>query len=211
MSTPSDSPNFRSSMSFGVIADAGSGTPGALMPLCSPSSPPSTTVVSISLPSVPSTRSSTRPSASSSRSPGRTLLREPLEGRRHAARARRRSRRWRCAACRPASTSSGRAAGEAAGADLRTGRDPGGSRPRSRRASTAARMRAKVAPCDSCVPCEKFRRKMSVPAAISASSIASESLAGPTVAMIFVCRISSVRVRSSRSRSATRSLDANRP
>ena len=52
MSTPSDRPNFRSSMSFGVIADAGSGTPGALMPLCSPSSPPSTTVVWISVPSV---------------------------------------------------------------------------------------------------------------------------------------------------------------
>ena len=49
----------------------------------------------------------------------------------------------------------------------------------------AARMRANVAACDSCVPCEKFRRKMSVPPAISASSTASESLAGPTVAMIF--------------------------
>jgi hypothetical protein len=32
---------------------------------------------------------------------------------------------------------------------------------------------------------------MSVPAAISASSVDSESLAGPTVAMIFVWRISS--------------------
>ena len=32
---------------------------------------------------------------------------------------------------------------------------------------------------------------MSVPAAISASSVDSSSLAGPTVAMIFVCRICS--------------------
>jgi len=39
------------------------------------------------------------------------------------------------------------------------------------------------------VPCEKFRRKMSVPAAIKASIIASESLAGPRVEMIFVWRI----------------------
>src|SRR5712692_756708 len=49
-------------------------------------------------------------------------------------------------------------------------------------------MRAKVARCVSCVPCEKFRRKISVPPAMSASSMASESLAGPTVAMILVCR-----------------------
>ncbi len=77
MSTPSESPNARSSTSFGVIADAGSGTPGALIPLCSPISPPSITVVSIVAPSVPSTRSSTRPSASSSRSPGRTLRASP--------------------------------------------------------------------------------------------------------------------------------------
>ena len=47
MSTPSERPNFRSSTSFSVIAEAGSGTPGALIPLCSPISPPSTTVVSI--------------------------------------------------------------------------------------------------------------------------------------------------------------------
>ena len=67
----------RSSMSFGVIADAGSGTPGALIPLCSPSSPPSTTVVWISVPSVDSTRSSIRPSESSRRSPGRTLRARP--------------------------------------------------------------------------------------------------------------------------------------
>ena len=50
MSTPSARPNRRSSMSFGVMADAGSGTPGALMPLCSPSSPPSTTVRRFSVP-----------------------------------------------------------------------------------------------------------------------------------------------------------------
>ena len=50
----------------------------------------------------------------------------------------------------------------------------------------AARIRSNVAAWLSCVPCEKFSRKMSVPAAMSASIIASLSLAGPTVAMIFV-------------------------
>jgi hypothetical protein len=50
----------------------------------------------------------------------------------------------------------------------------------------AARIRANVTPWDSRVPCEKFSRKMSVPAAINASSIESLSLEGPTVAMIFV-------------------------
>ncbi len=35
---------LRSSTSFGVTAEVGSGTPGALIPLCSPISPPSTTV-----------------------------------------------------------------------------------------------------------------------------------------------------------------------
>jgi hypothetical protein len=37
------------------------------------------------------------------------------------------------------------------------------------------------------VPCEKFRRKTSVPAAISARIVSSVSLAGPIVEMIFVC------------------------
>src|SRR2546425_13074936 len=50
-------------------------------------------------------------------------------------------------------------------------------------------MRPKVAACESCVPCEKFKRTMSVPAAMRASSTPSESLAGPTVAMILVCRM----------------------
>jgi hypothetical protein len=57
--------------------------------------------------------------------------------------------------------------------------------------AAAARTRATVAPCVSWVPCEKFRRMMSVPAAMSVSSTASESLAGPTVAMIFVCHVES--------------------
>ena len=51
----------------------------------------------------------------------------------------------------------------------------------------AARIRSNVAPCESCVPCEKFRRKMSVPAAMSASRTSSLLLAGPTVAIILVC------------------------
>src|SRR5207253_3455083 len=50
-------------------------------------------------------------------------------------------------------------------------------------------MRVNVAACEACVPCEKFWRTMSVPAAMSASSTASESLAGPTVAMILVWRM----------------------
>jgi hypothetical protein len=52
--------------------------------------------------------------------------------------------------------------------------------------SAARRMRSNVVRCESCVPCEKFRRKISVPAAMRASSMASLSLAGPTVAMILV-------------------------
>src|SRR6267154_179348 len=55
--------------------------------------------------------------------------------------------------------------------------------------AAAARMRPYVADCVSAVPCEKFSRKMSVPAAISMSSTRSSSLAGPTVAMIFVRRM----------------------
>ena len=51
MSTPSCAPNFRSSMSFGVSASADSCTPGALMPLCSSSVPPSITFATISRPS----------------------------------------------------------------------------------------------------------------------------------------------------------------
>ena len=46
-STPARTPNARSALSFSVRPDAGSGTPGALMPLCSPSTPPSTTTVRI--------------------------------------------------------------------------------------------------------------------------------------------------------------------
>src|SRR6185369_5480012 len=58
------------------------------------------------------------------------------------------------------------------------------------RARTAAsRMRRNVRDCVSAVPWEKFSRKMSVPAAINASSTRSSSLAGPTVAMIFVRRM----------------------
>ena len=50
-------------------------------------------------------------------------------------------------------------------------------------------MRAKVARWDSCVPCEKFRRKTSTPARISASSVSGVSQEGPTVATIRVCRM----------------------
>ena len=70
-STPSARPNRRSASSLSVIHDAGKRTPGALIPLCSPSGPPVTTTV-VNWPSAaPVTRSSIFPSSSSSRSPGR--------------------------------------------------------------------------------------------------------------------------------------------
>ena len=55
--------------------------------------------------------------------------------------------------------------------------------------AAAPRMRWNVAAWLSWVPCEKFSRKMSTPAAMSASSARSLSQAGPTVAMIFVRRM----------------------
>ncbi len=54
--------------------------------------------------------------------------------------------------------------------------------------AAASRMRVMTAPCSSCVPCEKLRRKTSVPAAMSASSAPSAAQAGPMVAMILVSR-----------------------
>ena len=73
-STPSARPKARSRASFSVTPEAGSGTPGALMPLCSPSSLPKITVVVISRSVADSTRSSTCPSSSSRRSPAPTAL-----------------------------------------------------------------------------------------------------------------------------------------
>ena len=55
-----------------VTPTAGNGTFGALMPLCAPSQPPSTTRVTISSAPARSTRSSSLPSSSRSRSPGCT-------------------------------------------------------------------------------------------------------------------------------------------
>ena len=72
MSTPSASPNRTSSASFGVRPVAGSATPGALMPLRSPSTLPCTTVVRISSPSLDITRRTMRPSSSSRSCPDRT-------------------------------------------------------------------------------------------------------------------------------------------
>ena len=74
----------------------------------------------------------------------------------------------------------------AAGANLRPGevlQDRHGFR-RARAASRTARIAPRARRC---VPCEKFSRTMSAPAAISASSVAGASEAGPSVAMIFVC------------------------
>ena len=190
MSTPSDSPNCRSSMSFGVIADAAAATPGALIPLCSPISPPSTTVVSISAPSVESHAQLDEAVGEQQPVAGPDAPAPAPRMSSTAGRARRRSRRWRSSAGRPAcdAGSAGRRS-QRPRCGFSARRGPEGSPLRAARRDAAARMRSNVAACDSCVPCEKFRRKMSVPAAISASSIASESLAGPTVAMIFVWRI----------------------
>ena len=79
MSTPSDAPKRRSAMSLSVSADAGSATSGALMPLCWASVPPTTTVVSMLVPSVASTRNSSAPSSSSSRMPGLTERASPAK------------------------------------------------------------------------------------------------------------------------------------
>ena len=73
-STPSASPNARSRASFSVTPEAGSGTPGALMPLCWPSRLPNITVVVITRSVADSTRNSTWPSSSSRRSPAATAL-----------------------------------------------------------------------------------------------------------------------------------------
>ena len=71
-STPARTPKSRSTRSFGVSPPDGNRTPGALMPLCSPSIPPNTTVVRMPDASVSSTRSCNLPSSSSRVSPGCT-------------------------------------------------------------------------------------------------------------------------------------------
>ena len=57
-----------------------------------------------------------------------------------------------------------------------------------RASSAARRIRCAEARCCSWVPCEKFRRKTSVPAAMRARTASSVSLAGPIVEMILVRR-----------------------
>ena len=176
MSTPSERPNFRSSTSFGVIADVGSGTPGRVDPL-----------VLADLAAVDDRRLNL--------AAGRSSRRAARRGRRRAAAGR------RCATlcASPSNVVDSRpgpptpspvaiddavaglelnraAAGEPRRCGSSDRRDPGGSRPRSRRAWTPRGCARTSRACDSCVPCEKFRRKMSVPAAMSASSVASESL-----------------------------------
>ena len=64
--------NTRSRWSFGVSAGMRSLTPGKLMPLCSPSSPPLTTVHNTEFDVVESTRNSISPSPSRMRSPRET-------------------------------------------------------------------------------------------------------------------------------------------
>ena len=56
-------------------------------------------------------------------------------------------------------------------------------------APAARRTRSIISPCDWCVPCEKFSRKMSTPAAVRSPMAASVLVAGPIVAMILVFRM----------------------
>ena len=133
-STPSDSPKRRSSASFGVIADAGRCTPGAVMPLCSPSAPAvDDGRLNLAGRRSPSTRSSISPSASSRRSPGgRSARGHRMSWRRGP--GRRCRRRWRSSAVRRrAARSAGRLRACRSGSSDR--RDPAESPPPGRRAA----------------------------------------------------------------------------
>ena len=152
ISTPSDSPACRSATSFGVTADAASGTPGALMPLCSPSAPALHDRRLDLAPSVDSTRSSMKPSASSSRSPGLTRARGPRTRSRCG-----RARLARCPSqCEAASPPRAESASRlrACPSESWDRRDPGGSQPGALRRAAARRMRWNVCAWLSRVPCE---------------------------------------------------------
>ena len=145
MSTPSDRPNCRSSTSFGVIADAGSATPGALMPLCSPSAPPSTTVV-CDLACRRSRRraarsgrrraAADRPACTLRARPSNVVEMRPGPPTKSPVAMRERVARRRASIGRPPSS------GRCGSSDRR---DPAGSRRRGRRAPRRARTRANVA------------------------------------------------------------------
>ena len=75
-STPRDSANFRSAMSFSLIAGTETFIPGSEMPLLLDTGPPSVTAQSTSLPVTWVTTRPTLPSSISSRSPGRASLRQ---------------------------------------------------------------------------------------------------------------------------------------
>ena len=77
-STLSPSANSRSAMSFSDIAGTETFIPGSEMPLLSETMPPSTIRQHTSLPSTSVTVSPTRPSSTSSRSPGRASAARPL-------------------------------------------------------------------------------------------------------------------------------------
>ena len=141
------------------------------MPLCSPSAPPSTTVVWISVPSVRvdpqldqrrRRAAAGRPARTPRASPANVVDTRPGSPTKSPVAMRSVSPGVSCE--RPA-------AFEPAGADLRTA-EILQDRDLASGARSPPRGRARTSPpCDSCVPCEKFRRTMSVPAAISASSI----------------------------------------
>ena len=168
--------------------DAGSGTPGALMPLCSPSTPPSTTRVRICWRSL-----SDDPQ-----------LDAPVVEQEHVARLDERRQVFvaRRDAPGPAEEVADgnhqlvaggqrdrRVVAEQAGADLGAARGPAAARRCGRPRPPAHGCGPRPAPCASCEPCEKLRRKTSTPAAMRSRSGASLLVAGPTVAMIFVRRM----------------------
>ena len=61
--------------------------------------------------------------------------------------------------------------------------------------TSASRMRWMTSACSACVPCEKFRRATSMPAAARRSSCATVEDAGPMVHTIFVRRMARYPVR----------------
>ena len=170
-----------------MIAEAGSATPGALMPLFSPERAASDDRGRRARrASARVTRSSIRPSSSSSRSPGRggsdELGDRACRRRRPAPRRRRRG----SAAPGPRSACSGTPAFEHGGADLRPaqilhdGDDAAGARRRP--CASAGRPRRAPRGCRARSSAGRHRLR----AAISAAMTSGWLLAGPSVAMILV-------------------------
>ena len=166
MSTPSARPKRRSSRVLRGEPRGGQRHPGALMPLCSPSCA-----------AVDHRRLDLR--AVGRDRPAARRGRRRAAARRPAARCAPAARRsWRPGPARPTSSPVAIISGSPGCSGI--GRPPA-SRPvrifgpaqvlqdrdvRARPRAAASRTRVKLAACVSCVPCEKFRRKTSTPAAI---------------------------------------------